>query len=167
MSFKPFALAPLFAAVIALPAFAQPSPTMLRQFGDWNVYSYQAGASKSCYVLTIPKQATPASVNHGDNFFLVAPKPSGSGYYPQAIMGYDLQNSSQITVTIDGKSFAMTPRGNSGWTQQESNDSAMIDAMRTGSNMTLQAVSGRGTRTSYTFSLSGVTAALNQAGQCN
>ena len=43
----------------------------------------------------------------------------------------------------------------------------MIDAMRTGSNMTLQAVSRRGTRTSYTFSLSGVTAALNQAGQCN
>lgn len=81
-------------------------------------------------------------------------------------MGYDLRAGSQMTVTIGDQTFAMVPKGNSGWTQQASSDAQMIAAMKSGSDMTLQAVSARGTQTSYTFSLAGVSAALEQAGQC-
>lgn len=166
MSFKTFALAPILAVTFALPALAQPVPTMVRQFGDWNLYSYQSGGSKSCYVLTVPKQALPASVSHGDNYFLVAPKPSGNGYYPQAIMGYDLQAGSQMIASVGDESFVMVPKGNSGWTQKEGDDAALISAMRGGAQLTLKAVSGRGTQTSYTFSLTGVSAALESAAAC-
>ena len=37
--------------------------------------------------------------------------------------------------------------------------------MRRGATMRIEAVSARGTNTAYTFSLSGVTAALRQAGE--
>jgi hypothetical protein len=166
MSIKPFALAPILVLTFALPALAQPSPTMVRQFGDWNLYSYQNGGSKNCYILTMPKQALPASVSHGDNYFLVAPKPSGTGYYPQAIMGYDVKSGSQMTVSVGDASFTMTPKGNSGWTERDGDDEALINAMRGGAQMTLKAVSGRGTETSYTFSLTGVSAALDGARAC-
>jgi invasion protein IalB len=172
-TFAPFALilALTLAASLglpAVPALAQPGPTpaMVRKYDDWGLYSYKSGSATTCYILTTPQQAEPESVDHGDNFFLVAPDPSGAGYYTQAIMGYDLRSGSPMTVTIDGRAFAMLPKGNSGWTAQASSDAAMIDAMKTGSAMTLQAVSGRGTETRYTFSLSGVTAALGEAGRC-
>jgi invasion protein IalB len=167
MSIKLYALTAVAVSAVTSIAFAQPGPSMVRKFADWGVYSYQSSGSKTCYVLTTPQQAQPASVNHGDNFFLVAPNQSGSGYYPQAIMGYDLREGTQMVLTIDGKPFVMMPKGNSGWTQEASNDAALINAMKAGSNMTLRATSQRGTSTSYTFSLSGITAALDQAASCN
>ena len=166
MSIKLYALTAVAVTAVTSVASAQPSPNMVRKFNDWGVYSYQASGNTTCYVLTTPKDAQPASVNHGDNYFLVAPNQNGSGFYPQAVMGYNLREGSQMVLTIDGQSFVMLPKGNSGWTQEASYDAALINAMKAGSNMTLKATSQRGTSTSYTFSLSGVTAALNQAASC-
>jgi invasion protein IalB len=39
--------------------------------------------------------------------------------------------------------------------------------MKAGSSMTVKAISRRGTDTSYSYSLKGVTAALNQIASCN
>ncbi|CDN50824.1 Hypothetical protein NGAL_HAMBI2427_03300 [Neorhizobium galegae bv. orientalis] len=166
LSIKLFALSALALSTIAAPVLAQPIPSMVKKFDAWGLYSYKGDGGTTCYVLTTPTQMQPANVDHGDNFFLVAPKPSGSGFYPQAIMGYDLKGGSQMTVTVDGRTFALEPKGNSGWTKQESADAALVAAMKSGSSMTLEAVSQRGTQTSYTFSLSGVSAALTQAGRC-
>jgi hypothetical protein len=167
LSIKLSAFSALALSTLVAPVLAQPSPSMVRKFDAWGLYSYKGDSGTTCYVLTTPTQMQPASVDHGDNYFLVAPKPSGSGFYPQAIMGYDLKGGSRMTVTVDGQAFTLEPKGNSGWTQQESSDAALIAAMKSGSSMTLQAVSQRGTETSYTFSLSGVSAALTQAGRCS
>jgi invasion protein IalB len=168
MSIKLFTLTALAFGAVSAPLYAQPSPTpsMVKTFQDWGVYSYRSGGSASCYALTMAKDAQPTSVQHGDNFFLVAPKSSGSGYYPQAIMGYDLREGSQMRATIDGEAFVMTAKGNGGWTAEESRDPALIAALRSGRSMTLEAMSKRGTQTRYTFSLSGITAALTEASRC-
>lgn len=161
--------ATLFAA-LALSAFStevMAQPTMIRTFDDWGLYSYKADGSTACYVLTLPQQLAPSNVNHGDNFFLVAPKPSGAGYYPQAIMGYELRDGSQMRLTIGDQTFTLVPKGKAGWTQRESSDADLIAAMKAGRVMTLEAVSQRGTETRYVFSLKGVSAALGQAERCN
>ena len=168
MSIKLFTLTALAFCAVSAPLQAQPGPTpsMVKSFQDWGVYSYRSGGSSNCYALTMAKEARPVSVQHGDNFFLVAPKTSGSGYYPQAIMGYDLKEGSQMRATIDGEAFLMTARGNGGWTAQESRDPALIAALKSGRSLTLEAVSKRGTETRYTFSLSGISAALTEASRC-
>jgi hypothetical protein len=81
-------------------------------------------------------------------------------------MGYDLAANSAMSVSIDGKTFAMAPRGNSGWAKDASDDPVIINAMKSGSSLALKAVSKRGTRTSYEYSLAGITAALNEAQRC-
>ncbi|MCK5744966.1 MAG: invasion associated locus B family protein, partial [Oricola sp.] len=43
---------------------------------------------------------------------------------------------------------------------------ALVAAMKAGAKMTVQAISARGTNTSYDYSLSGVTAALNAIQDC-
>jgi len=166
MSAKLLILSALLLGAASAPLHAQPSPRMIKTFNDWGVYTYRNGSGSNCYVLTMAKDAQPTTVQHGDNFFLIAPKSSGSDLYPQAVMGYDLKEGSQMRATINGEVFLLTARGNGGWTAQESRDAALISALKSGSSMTLEAVSARGTQTRYTFSLSGVTAALAEADRC-
>src|SRR6218665_177625 len=90
------------------------SPTLIKQFNGWGAYSYQGGGGKVCYVLSVPKEKTPASVDHGDIFFLVSQRPGQNiSYEPQAMMGYPLQENSKVVVTIDDKNFTMFTKGNS------------------------------------------------------
>lgn len=153
-----------FLLIGALAAHAQ--PTMVKQFDDWGVYSYQSGGSKSCYVLTIPKAQQPASVDHGSNFFIVG-STKGAGLEPQAIMGYELKAGSRINVTIGDNKFVMFVKDKSAWLAEEAREPAFINAMRSGADLKLEAVSKRGTATSYTYSLSGVTAALKRMSSCD
>ncbi|MDW5312937.1 invasion associated locus B family protein [Rhizobium sp. PL01] len=163
MSLNRHILAALALASTILPAQAQ--PVMVKTFGHWGVYSYNDNGQTNCYALTMPRTMQPAEVNHGNNFLLVAPKGAG-GYMPQAQMGYGLKAESEVTIKIGGEAFAMTPRGNVAWLTRENRDNALVAAMKSGSTLTLQATSSRGTNTQYDFSLDGITAALKKATSC-
>ncbi|MBO0905337.1 invasion associated locus B family protein [Jiella sonneratiae] len=148
-------------------ATAAPTPTRMNTFNDWGTYSYAGSGGKVCYILSTPKKLLPANVDHGDIFFLVSQKPGeGVSYEPQAVMGYDLKEGSKVTVDIDGKKFSMFTKGNSAWMENAAEEPQLVSAMRSGRSLSLQATSSRGTDTSYTYSLSGVTAALNSIKNC-
>ncbi|MAY64153.1 MAG: hypothetical protein CML29_18265 [Rhizobiales bacterium] len=158
------AITALFALTAA--AAAQ-SPTRIKQFDAWGAYSYNSGNSKVCYVLSVPTAKNPANVNHGDIFFLVSQRPGQNiSYEPQAMMGYPLKEASKVEVDVDGRKFSLFTRGNSAWVENAAEEPQLVAAMRAGSAMTVKAVSRRGTETSYSYSLKGVTAALNQINSC-
>ena len=72
----------------AAPALAQQA-TKIGQHSAWGTYSYKTANGKVCYVLSVPKEKNPASVDHGDIFFLVSQRPGQNiSYEPQAMMGY-------------------------------------------------------------------------------
>jgi hypothetical protein len=50
---------------------------------------------------------------------------------------------------------------------EEARESEVISALRSGNDMTVHAHSLRGTATTYTYSLNGVTAALRRMSTCN
>ena len=155
-------------ALFALTAAAAAqSPTRIKQFDAWGAYSYNSGNSKVCYVLSVPTAKNPANVNHGDIFFLVSQRPGQNiSYEPQAMMGYPLKEASKVEVDVDGRKFSLFTRGNSAWVENAAEEPQLVAAMRAGSAMTVKAVSRRGTETSYSYSLKGVTAALNQINSC-
>lgn len=143
------------------------SPTRIQQFKAWGAYSYKQGAGTVCYVLSVPTAKEPASVDHGDIFFIVSQRPGQNiSYEPQAMMGYPLQANSKVNVTIDGKSFVMFTKDRAAWVENAAEEPALVAAMKSGSSMTVKATSGRGTNTSYSYSLSGVSAALQQIESC-
>lgn len=143
------------------------TPTRIQQFNAWGAYSYQANGGKVCYVLSVPKEKNPAGVDHGDVFFLVSQRPGQNiSYEPQAMMGYPLQESSKVNVVIDGRSFVMFTKGNSAWVENAAEEPALVAAMKNGKDMQVQAKSRRGTGTSYSYSLSGISAALKQIEGC-
>ena len=61
-------------AVSAAPVMAQ-SATKIGQHNAWGTYSYQAQNGKVCYVLTVPTDKQPTSLDHGDIFFFVSQRP--------------------------------------------------------------------------------------------
>lgn len=146
-------------------AYAQ-SPTKLNQFDAWAAYSYKSGANTVCYVLSVPLTSEPATVKHGDNFFLVSKRPGQTSFEPQFMAGYPLKPNSKVVVTVDGKTFEFFTKDSSAWLESNSAETQIVAAMRAGSNLTVKAVSSRGTNTAYTYSLKGITAALNAAQKC-
>jgi invasion protein IalB len=150
----------------AVPVLAQQA-TKIGQHNAWGTYSYQSAAGKVCYVLTVPTEKQPATLDHGDMFFFVSQRPGQQvSYEPQFIAGYNFQEGSKATVTIDKKTFSMFTRGKSAWVENAAEEPVLIAAMKTGSDMKVQAKSGRGNPTSYVFSLKGISAALASIAKC-
>ncbi|MFB9910613.1 invasion associated locus B family protein [Rhizobium paknamense] len=149
-------------------AMAQsPSPTRIEQFKAWGAYSYKSGANTVCYVLSVPTSKEPASVNHGDVFFIVSQRPGQNiSYEPQVMVGYPLKAGSKVTVKIDAKSFSMFVKDSAAWVENAAEEPALVQAMKTGKSMSVQAVSGRGTQTNYAYSLQGISDALKRIEKC-
>lgn len=152
----------------AKPAAAAPAgPTRIQQFNAWGAYSYTSGNNKVCYVLSVPATKSPAKLDHGDNFFLVTQRPGQNiSYEPQAMMGYALKPGSKVKVTVDNKAYTMFIKDKSAWLENAAEEPALVAAMKAGHDMKVEAVSARGTQTAYTYSLSGITAALQQIENC-
>ncbi|MBO3762508.1 hypothetical protein J5J10_00415 [Ciceribacter sp. L1K23] len=147
-------------------AIAQ-SPTRIEQFKAWGAYSYKANGGTVCYVLAVPTAKEPASVNHGDIFFIVSQRPGQNiSYEPQAMMGYPLKEASKVNVSIDGKNFVMFTKDTAAWVENAAEEPALVSAMKSGRSMSVKATSARGTATSYTYSLSGISAALQKIESC-
>ena len=157
------------AALLLLSGAAQAAqtPTRMNQFNDWGSYSYDSSGGKVCYVLSTPKTMQPSSVDHGDIFFLVSQKPGAkTSYEPQVVMGYPLREGSKVVVDVDGKKFNMFVRGESAWMENAAEEPKLVAALKSGKSLKVDAVSQRGTKTNYTYSLAGVTAALNSITKC-
>ncbi len=148
-------------------ASAAQTPTRINQFNAWGSYSYDAAGGKVCYILSQPTEKSPASVDHGDIFFLVSQKPGQNvSFEPQVVMGYPMREGSKVNVDIDGKKYALFTKGESAWMENAAEEPQLVAALRNGKAMTVQATSQRGTATSYKYSLAGVTAALKSISTC-
>ncbi|MGV0876825.1 invasion associated locus B family protein [Martelella sp. FLE1502] len=144
------------------------TPTPIQKFDAWVAYSYQSDAGKVCYALSVPAKKEPANVDHGDNFFVVTKYPGQNvSLEPQAMMGFTLKEGSTIDVVVDGKSFPMYHKGKGGWLENAAQEPTLVAAMKAGRTMEVDATSARGTKTSHTYSLIGITAALNKISTCN
>ncbi|MEM8812347.1 MAG: invasion associated locus B family protein [Pseudomonadota bacterium] len=151
----------LFASSVA--ATAQ-TPKLVKQFKDWGVYSFSGQKGKVCYILSKPREKLPADRNHGDVFFFVTTRPGeGVEAEPSVIVGYSFKPESKVTVSVDGADFTMFTQGEGAWIENSEQENRLVQAMRAGSNMRVAGTSTRGTSTSYSYSLSGVTAALRES----
>ncbi|OPB30390.1 invasion associated locus B family protein [Bartonella sp. WD12.1] len=144
------------------------TPNRLNQFEAWGAYSYKSSENTVCYVLSVPLSALPTTVNHGDNFFLVTKRSDSPVIFePQFMAGYTLKEGSKVIVTVGDKNFDFFTKDSSAWLASSEMEKQLVSAMRSGKDMVVKATSKRGTDTTYTYSLKGVTAALNMAQKCH
>ena len=155
-------------AALSVAAAQSPKPTLVGTFKDWTAWSYTgpfAGKeqSKVCYIYAEPSKATPDGLDHGRVSFSITSSPT-AGVENEAnfVAGYELKEQAPVTVDIDGKKFTMFTQGDSAWILDKAEEPQLLAAMKDGRSMVVSAQSRRGNKTTYNYSLNGVTAAADK-----
>lgn len=170
MPFKSVQILLIAAATFALgtsAAFADDSPEALGKFKDWSAYTSKTDSyGKVCYALAEPKSSDPRSVKRDQVYFLISDWPGRkTKAEPEVVPGYPYKDDSKVTVQVGSDKFEMFTKndGDSGgaWVQDTSDEQRLIDAMRRGQQAIVTGTSSRGTLTKDTYSLSGISAALD------
>jgi hypothetical protein len=171
MTFKPWVpIASCLALVGAGPALAQ-SAERVAAHTDWSVFV--ASDPKECYIVSPPtasvatRDGQPAEVERGDIRLFVAFRPGENVSNEVSFTGgYPFRDDSTVALAVGSDSFTLGPgQGDAGewaWTDP-ADDSRVVAALRRGATAKLTGTSSRGTVTEDTFSLSGFTAAVEDA----
>ncbi|WP_208437276.1 invasion associated locus B family protein [Bartonella taylorii] len=166
--FEKTVIAASIMVLVTAGATCAQAPSRLNQFEAWGAYSYKSPENTICYALSVPLESLPTTVNHGDNFFLVTRRSNSPvSFEPQFMAGYTFKEGSKVIVTIGEKNFDFFTKDSSAWLASPESEKQLVSAMRAGISMTVKAISKRGTYTTYTYSLKGVTAALNAVQKCH
>ena len=164
----------LLASVLTVCAFgaahAADNPTLLGSSRDWSAYTYGSGSAKTCYALSKPKSVEPAKAKRDPIYFLISNWPGRRVKgEPEVVPGYQYKAGSTVTAEIGADKFTFFTQNEGGaggaWVQNPADEQRLINAMRAGSQMIVTGISQRGTMTRDTYSLAGISAALDQVAQ--
>ena len=136
---------------------------------DWS--TFEAENPRECISTSAPKQSllTDSAGNatdgrRGDIYLMVFYRPAEN--VKGQIMftgGYPFAPGSTVNMNVSGTTFELFTEGEYAWPATPEDDAKVVAAMKRGSDAVLKASSGRGNITTDTFSLSGVTAAVEEA----
>ena len=142
----------------ALPASADPKKMLIEK--DWGAYRYDDSAGRICFVSSVPTESKGKydPKNRGETRVFVSHGPDKSERnVVQVVAGYRYKPQSDVTLTIDGKTFTLFTIEDRAYASSEEDDLRLITAMKRGSKMTIVGTSSRGTKTTDKYSLSGFT----------
>lgn len=149
----------------ATPAFAQ-TAKLLKTFDDWQVFVHEANNEKVCFAASAPKETLPKGVNRGSIFlYLTTWQKDGVRNELSVKVGYTLKADSTPTVSVGAEEFQLYPKDDKAFMRDPAEERKLVDAMRKGANLKMKGVSTRGTNTEDTYSLNGLTAALEHVAQ--
>jgi hypothetical protein len=142
------------------------TPNRVGTFKDWSAYAYSDKRGKVCYAASQPKTQKPDGVNRDPAYFMITARPTENVRSEvSVIIGYRFKEGSKVTVDIDGQKFAMFTKEDGAWIENAAEETAMIEAMKKGHAMSVSGTSSRGTVTTDSYSLSGISASLDAMGK--
>lgn len=169
--FFAFALASTFPA--AAQRTAQQGATELGTFGAWRAISFDGQGGKQCYALGTPRQSEPRNIQPGTdrrgatNVFITFRPRQNVRNEISVVIGYDFRANSNATIEVVAsrgtRRFSLFTRAQGAWLQNAAEEAQLIEAMRGGRELRVRGTSARGTNTVDTYSLEGITAALDRA----
>lgn len=156
------------AALALLPtialAQAPGNPASLGASGDWEAFTYEADGSKVCYIYSQPKKSEANKKGTARNpiYFMVTHWPGKKvKAQPSTVIGYTFKVSSDVKLSIDTRDFILYPVDNTAWTDKVETERAILAAMKSGKSMSITGTSAKGTVTKDSYSLAGISAAMD------
>ena len=159
------------AAPAAAPAAAVAGgvkPTLLGQYGDWGAYTASPGGKKICFAIAKPSSSETNPPNRPRNpaYMFISSRPADKvSNEVSIIIGYPFKPNSEATVDIGSTSFALYTQQDGAWIKNAADEAHMVEAMRAGQSAVVKGMSAKGTRTTDTFSLRGLSQALDRTDQ--
>ncbi len=145
-----------------------PEPTLIGQFGTWGAYTATPNGKKVCFALAKPasSKTNPPNRPRDPAYAFVSTRPAEKVTNEVSVMiGYTLKPGSESTLEVGGASFAMYTQGDGLWIKNAAEEERMVEAMRKAADVTVKGVSAKGTETTDTFSLKGLSQALDRLAQ--
>jgi hypothetical protein len=143
-------------------------PTLIGQFGTWGAYTATPNGKKVCFALAKPSSSktNPPNRPRDPAYAFVSTRPAEKVTNEVSVMiGYTLKPGSESTLEVGGASYAMYTQGDGLWIKNAAEEERMVDAMRKAADVTVKGVSAKGTETTDTFSLKGLSQALDRLAQ--
>lgn len=158
--------AALFVAAAALsgPALAQAQnqTTNLGTFKAWTAWQGKDSNGVICYISAQPTKSDPAGVNRDPiHFLIIHRKGLGTKNEVQTLIGYPFKPAAKASASIDGKSYDLITEGAAAWLASAGDETAFVTALKSGTSLVVKGTSQRGTNTTDTYSLGGVTSAVS------
>ncbi len=148
--------------VLAANAHAQ-TVDLVETQGAWGLYADNATPKQVCFLAAQPQSVEPQGANRGPIYFYVSAWPKdGVKTEPSAKVGYPIDTNKEMSVTIGDDNFKLFAKGERGFVSDAAEESKLIESMKKGTTAVVKATSTRGTPTTDTYSLSGISAALTK-----
>lgn len=147
------------AGVFAATAYAA-EPKTIGQFGDWSAHTLGEKKSRVCYIHSEPTKSKGKYKTRGRVFIQAAHRPADKVRGEVSVTaGYSYKAESTVLIGVDKRSFKLFTHKDGAWLRDGKSDRAIVRAMRKGRRMFVTGRSGRGTKTTDTYSLKGFSAA--------
>ena len=143
-------------------------PTLIGQFGTWGAYTATPNGKKVCFALAKPasSKTNPPNRPRDPAYAFVSTRPAEKVTNEVSVMiGYTLKPGSESTLEVGGASYAMYTQGDGLWIKNAAEEERMVDAMRKAADVVIKGISAKGTETTDTFSLKGLSQALDKLAQ--
>jgi invasion protein IalB len=147
-------------------ALAASPPKSIGSFGDWSAWEIADGKNKICYIATKPKSTDDKGLKRTTVQIQVSNRTADKvknevGVY----VGYAIRPNTKVTATVDTEAFELLPSTQKGyretaWIHEAARERQFVEAMMKGSALKVSATPEKGSATTDSYSLSGVTAAL-------
>jgi hypothetical protein len=155
------------AMLLAAPALAA-DPISLGTFKSWAAYSATSPQGKVCYAMASPTATLPKKAVRDKIFVIISVWP-GRGVRDelQIVPGYLYRDGEPVWAQVGSLRTEFFSRNDgklgSAWVKDVNDEAALVGAMRGGATLTVSGISKRGTKTTDTYSLSGIAGALERA----
>ena len=152
----------------AVAAAGGVEPTLIGQFGTWGAYTATPNGKKVCFALAKPSSSktNPPNRPRDPAYAFISTRPAEKVVNEVSVMiGYTLKPGSESTLEVGGASYSMYTQGDGLWIKNAAEEERMVEAMRKAADVVVKGVSAKGTESTDTFSLKGLSQALDKVAQ--
>ena len=164
---KPSAPATRPAQTAAAPA-GDSQPNLLGQYGDWGAYTASPGGKKVCFAIAKPASSvtTPPGRPRNPIFMFISTRPADKVTNEVSIIiGYPFKPGADASLEVGSTAYGLYTQQDGGWIKNATEEAQAVDAMRGGQSAAVKGTSAKGTQSSDTFSLKGLSQALDRVAQ--
>jgi invasion protein IalB len=143
-------------------------PTLLGQYSDWGAYTATPGGKKICFAIAKPTSADTKPANRPRNqpYMFITTRPADKVTNEVSVsVGYPLKTGTEASAQVGSTTFAFYTQGDGAWIKNTAEEAHMVDAMRHGDTVIVKGESSRGTQSTDTYSLKGLSEALDRVAQ--
>ena len=129
----------------------------------WDAYSDTEKGHKICYLVGEPSKSEPAGAKRNKVYVSVTHRPAEKITNEVSFnAGYLFKDGSDAELMVDSRKFTLFTNKDSAWARDPATDKAVVEALAKGKQAVLKGTSARGTETTDTYSLAGLSQALGQ-----